>query len=529
MLSVLISSSTIYAQVGINTQSPNTIFDISAKRDAAGDLTSNDQTFGLQAPRLTRAELTNNTANYGSNQNGALIYITDISGGTNVGQREYITDPGYYYFDATANKWQKIVSGTVGGVYTASNGLTMSGNQINLGGALTGATTISNVSSTNKLAVKGDGVDAINFDENTLSIDATNNRIGIGTSAPSEKLDVDGNVRFRSIPFVGLTSGDGIMAVDSNGKGKKVSSDYLQSVINTNIYTNDGSLNGNRNANLNGYNLGFTGNGNVGIGTNSPSEKLDVGGNIAASGNGRFSNKLTVGSNWTGAAVAIDNKNQNEPILALSGTGFNRRVTILDGGNVGINTTSPSQKLDVDGNARFRSVPSGNMNSTDDYLAVSSDGTLKKVDVNLPALGLYAVTTGSVSHSSDGNLNNLNFNNTIKRDGNFIATSVNQNTFIAVKDGLYTVEVWAQFSNVPEASNDNTRGCSVQISSTSGGNTVQASGDRWNGGLGTTGLTKTFLLNANQSVSIYTRCIRTNNPNYVTEPNSNIFITYTPL
>lgn len=36
------------------------------------------------------------------------------------------------------------------------------------------------------------GVNGINFDSNTLSIDATNNRVGIGTAAPSHTLDVDG-------------------------------------------------------------------------------------------------------------------------------------------------------------------------------------------------------------------------------------------------------------------------------------------------------------------------------------------------
>ncbi|PWN58159.1 hypothetical protein C1634_024635 [Chryseobacterium viscerum] len=226
----------------------------------------------------------------------------------------------------------------------------------------------------------------------------------------------------------------------------------------TSIYKDDGRLKANRNANLNGYNIGFTGNGNVGIGTSTPTEKLQVLCNVAASGNGKFSQKLRVGSNYVGVTLAVDNNDASQPIMAISGTGANRRITVLDKGNTGISTQAPSEKLDVEGNARFRSVPAGNMSSTDDYVAISSNGTLKKVVVNLPTLGLYADTIGSAGHPSNGNLYNLNFDNIQRRYGNFIATSAYQNTFVAAKYGLYTVEAWVLFSNVPQDTNNLTRG-----------------------------------------------------------------------
>lgn len=75
--------------------------DVSAKRDNSGNILDNSQTLGLQAPRVTRAELTANTATYNDNQKGALIYITDITGGDNTGQRINIIAIGYYYFDGT--------------------------------------------------------------------------------------------------------------------------------------------------------------------------------------------------------------------------------------------------------------------------------------------------------------------------------------------------------------------------------------------------------------------------------------------
>lgn len=82
------------AQVGVNTDTPKTTLDVSAKRDTGGMIADNNQIIGLQAPRVTRQELTDNTAAYGLEQRGALIYITDTTGGNTLGQRINITDSG---------------------------------------------------------------------------------------------------------------------------------------------------------------------------------------------------------------------------------------------------------------------------------------------------------------------------------------------------------------------------------------------------------------------------------------------------
>lgn len=95
-------------RVGINTTDPKTTMDIRGKTDTSGVSLSTEIT-GLQAPRLTRAELTakGNTL-YGTDQKGALVYITDVSGGDSLIQRINVTAIGYYYFDGAI--WQ-----TVGG------------------------------------------------------------------------------------------------------------------------------------------------------------------------------------------------------------------------------------------------------------------------------------------------------------------------------------------------------------------------------------------------------------------------------
>lgn len=99
-----------FGQVGINTDLPKTTLDVNAKRDPAGNITDNTQYIGLQSPRLTRAELTNNTAAYGMDQTAALVYVTDVVGGDTNIPRTYVDAPGYYYFDGVL--WQKFTGGS---------------------------------------------------------------------------------------------------------------------------------------------------------------------------------------------------------------------------------------------------------------------------------------------------------------------------------------------------------------------------------------------------------------------------------
>lgn len=108
LLSFLFLTSSVFSQVGINTNSPKTTFDVSAKRSSSGIITDNSQNYGIQLPTVTRLELTQNSATYGVNQKGAMIYVNDISGGDMLGQRVNVTTIGYYYFDGTV--WKKLQS-----------------------------------------------------------------------------------------------------------------------------------------------------------------------------------------------------------------------------------------------------------------------------------------------------------------------------------------------------------------------------------------------------------------------------------
>lgn len=101
LLTGIFSISTFtFAQIGINTETPHSTLDIEGSTEA-------NRVAGIQAPRLTLAALTAKISSlYGANQIGALIYITNVSGGDRTGQRVNISTPGYYYFDGSF--WQNL-------------------------------------------------------------------------------------------------------------------------------------------------------------------------------------------------------------------------------------------------------------------------------------------------------------------------------------------------------------------------------------------------------------------------------------
>lgn len=146
-------------RAGINTTTPKTTLDVNGKTDTSGNLLTTDIT-GLQAPRLTRAELTaKGNILYGTDQKGALVYITDISAGDALSQRINIDAIGYYYFDG--NVWQKIGGTDWAKVGTTNAAITTDDQYISgaaiIGGtststAATVANTTSNSTSAQKLA-----------------------------------------------------------------------------------------------------------------------------------------------------------------------------------------------------------------------------------------------------------------------------------------------------------------------------------------------------------------------------------------
>jgi|GEM_PF-2399021 hypothetical protein len=93
--------------VGINTNTPKSTLDVSGNNNS-----SPTEIIGLQIPRTTRAEITAKNSLYGNNQIGAMIYVTDISGGNadKSSPRKHMTKTGVYQLTNTINglEWWRI-------------------------------------------------------------------------------------------------------------------------------------------------------------------------------------------------------------------------------------------------------------------------------------------------------------------------------------------------------------------------------------------------------------------------------------
>lgn len=191
-----------HAQIGVNTETPKTTLDVSVRTHEGDDLVDKEQYYGIQAPRLTRLQLTSLHNEYGPDQTGALIYITSIIGGNNEGPRVNIDAIGYYYFDGT--QWYKLTNRVdVRDInqqnnIDAENGLTNDFNTISLGGKL-----IKNTD--------------INTDGHHLSFSGNGN-VSIGTTTAVAKLNINDQFKFFT-PKSGENPSDDSLFEIGNGPG----------------------------------------------------------------------------------------------------------------------------------------------------------------------------------------------------------------------------------------------------------------------------------------------------------------------
>lgn len=93
LLILLSTSAAIHAQVGINTANPNSTLDITAK-NTTGTTTNVD---GMLIPRVDRQRAQSMT----NIQTSTMIYVNNVSTGTQTGIAANIGNVGFYYFDGS--------------------------------------------------------------------------------------------------------------------------------------------------------------------------------------------------------------------------------------------------------------------------------------------------------------------------------------------------------------------------------------------------------------------------------------------
>jgi hypothetical protein len=412
--------------------------------------------------------------NHASND---FLYVTGGTGGASFGDdnhntRMIVFNDDYVRFDTAGTERMRIESdGTVQITNSTSPKLQLKR------GTKEYTTRVDN---NNKFVIQEEGGNEFFIVEsgassNSIRIDSSGN-VGIGTSSPSEKLDVSGSIAaFGDDKSIVVKSANGTINATM---GAASSSAVTRGTI---TVRDSGITKIVLNANDNSY---FNG-GNVGIGTTSPARPLHVNGISTVA---RFQGSQT---GYTQGSIVLHSGTADSPssrgqgtyrynegsdICWYTGTAYSdtnkyiwaRRTGVTSfatdagegtaqasyalmtlvgsTGNVGIGTTSPVQPLQVNGQVLFRTttvdggknrfqlIPGGSSDAANLYLYYgnSGDGTLS---VRINAQGNSYFNGGNVGIGTTSPSYKLDVNGTIRATADVIAYSDRR-----VKENIKTID-----------------------------------------------------------------------------------------
>jgi hypothetical protein len=224
--------------VGIGSTAPSTLLQLGTSGTIAGVLSMAGGTSGLITLQTAAEAGTWSLTLPTSAGTDGYVLKTDGSGVTawveQTGGAGYWTDGGNYLYPTAYESIRAYDSGGTDYIDIAHDGTdaiisfaNTTALNINIGVIDLSAQTVD--------VTLNSAVDALNFDSNTLSIDASNNRVGIGTASPFQTLEVIGTGKFSSdnINSFQVSKADGtyVMNVDTTnsyvGIGDGTNVDYF--------------------------------------------------------------------------------------------------------------------------------------------------------------------------------------------------------------------------------------------------------------------------------------------------------------
>ncbi|RXK82905.1 hypothetical protein [Filimonas effusa] len=256
-----------------------------------------------------------------------------------------------------------------------------------------------------------------------------NGNVGIGTSSPAYKLDVNGNGRIGSVHLNNIVSGQGAyvswnddggggMTYFKNQRGQGGGGFSFQESTTDNVRTDL---------------MRISSNGNVGLGTISPAYKLDVNGDASIATNAYI--------HYAPADLRMKVGADGLQCFNFSGSILKSLLLNPAGGNVGIGVADPDQKLTIKGGGI-----GFDHNSADKKLYSPADGVLEWMTHNSAGERAFAV-----SHQGQKVVYLSTFGNSYLNGGNVGIGTSNPQSKLAVNGTITTLKIkvtqegWADY------------------------------------------------------------------------------------